>query len=126
MCFIKDKGLSERRALRAVHMSASAYRYKPVADKSCELRQKIVALAQHHRRYGAGMIYLKLRQAGEKVNHKRVQRLYAQAGGNSESANERRSRRQIAAPWEDPAQPIRCGPWTLCLIALLKGEASRA
>lgn len=81
VCFIKDKGLSERRALRAVHMSASAYRYKPVADKSCELRQKIVALAQHHRRYGAGMIYLKLRQAGEKVNHKRVQRLYAQAGG---------------------------------------------
>lgn len=26
------------------------------------------------------MIYLKLRQAGERVNHKRVQRLYAQAG----------------------------------------------
>lgn len=61
-------------------MNGSAYRYKPAADKSCELRQKIVALAQRHRRYGAGMIYLKLRQAGEKVNHKRVERLYAQAG----------------------------------------------
>ena len=80
MCFIKDKGLSERRALRAARMSGSAYRYKPAADKSCELRQKIVALAQRHRRYGAGMIYLKLRQAGEKVNHKRVERLCAQAG----------------------------------------------
>lgn len=30
-----------------------------------------------HRRYGAGMIYLKLRQAGHRVNHKRVDRLYA-------------------------------------------------
>jgi len=37
-----------------------------------------VALAQRHRRYGSGMIYLKLRQAGEIVNHKRVERLYTQ------------------------------------------------
>ena len=80
VCFIKDKGLSERRALRAACISASAYRYKPAADRNCQLRQKIVALAQRHRRYGAGMIYLKLRQAGELVNHKRVERLYAQAG----------------------------------------------
>ena len=35
-------------------------------------------LAHRHRRYGAGMIYLKLRQAGQRVNHKRVDRLYAQ------------------------------------------------
>lgn len=33
-----------------------------------------------HRRYGAGMIYLKLRQAGQQVNHKRVDRVYAEAG----------------------------------------------
>ena len=33
-------------------------------------------LAQRHRRYGAGMIYLKLRQAGHVINHKRVDRLY--------------------------------------------------
>ena len=43
------------------------------------LREQIVALAQRHRRYGAGMIYLKLRQAGHRVNHKRVDRLYAEA-----------------------------------------------
>ena len=43
------------------------------------LKEKIIALAQRHRRYGAGMIYLKLRQAGELVNHKRVDRLYAEA-----------------------------------------------
>ena len=58
-------------------MSASALRYEPRPDRNTELRQRIVALAQRHRRYGAGMIYLKLRQAGELVNHKRVERLYA-------------------------------------------------
>ena len=38
-------------------------------------REEIVRLAPRHRRYGDGMIYLKLRQAGESVNHKRVDRL---------------------------------------------------
>src|SRR6478735_5822543 len=43
------------------------------------LRERILALAHRHRRYGAGMIYLKLRQDGRVVNHKRVDRLYAEA-----------------------------------------------
>jgi len=75
-----DKGLSERRSLRVVGMSPSAFRYQPVADRNTALKERIIALAQRHRRYGAGMIYLKLRQAGEVVNHKRVDRLYAEAG----------------------------------------------
>ncbi len=73
-------GLSERHALRIVGMSASAYRYQPAPDRNLALREQIVALAHRHRRYGAGMIYLKLRQAGQRVNHKRVDRLYAEAG----------------------------------------------
>jgi len=69
--------LSERRALRVLRMSASALRYVPRADRNQALREQIVALAQRHRRYGAAMIYLKLRQAGQAVNHKRVERLYS-------------------------------------------------
>jgi putative transposase len=70
------KGLSERRSLSVIGMSASALRYQPRPDRNGGLRERIVALAQRHRRYGASMIYLKLRQAGELVNHKRVERLY--------------------------------------------------
>jgi len=73
-------GLSERRSLRIIGMSAISYRYAPAQDRNCALKEKIIALAQRHRRYGAGMIYLKLRQTGELVNHKRVDRLYAEAG----------------------------------------------
>jgi transposase InsO family protein len=73
-----ERGLSERRALRVIGMSASAYRYQPAPDRNVTLRGQIVALAQRHRRYGSGMIYLKLRQSGLVVNHKRVERLYAQ------------------------------------------------
>jgi putative transposase len=73
------RGLSERRALAAVRMSAAALRYTPRLDQDAGLRDRIIALAHRHRRYGAGMIYLKLRQEGRVVNHKRVDRLYAEA-----------------------------------------------
>ncbi len=73
------RGLSERGALTVVHMSASALRYLPRPDPDPGLRDRIIALAHRHRRYGAGMIYLKLRQEGRVVNHKRVDRLYTEA-----------------------------------------------
>jgi putative transposase len=74
--WMQTKGLSQRRALEVARMSASVLRYQPRPDRNTELRTSIVALAQRHRRYGVGMIYLKLRQRGECVNYKRVERLY--------------------------------------------------
>ncbi|MFC3534082.1 IS3 family transposase [Vogesella facilis] len=74
------KGLSERRSLRLAGMSPSSFRYQPATNRNAALKAKIIALAQRHRRYGVGMIYLKLRQKGMQVNHKRVDRLYAEAG----------------------------------------------
>lgn len=70
------RGLTERRCLAIARMSASSLRYRPRPDRNVELRARIVALAQRHRRYGVEMIHLKLRQAGELVNYKRVERLY--------------------------------------------------
>lgn len=97
--WIQDKGASERRALRLVGMSASALRYEPMPDRNQALREQIVALAQRYRRYGAEMIYLKLRQAGQKVNHKRVDRLYA-----LEKLQVRRRRRKKIPPGD--RQPL--------------------
>jgi putative transposase len=72
-------GLSERRALAIMCMSASALRYTPRPDRNGVLRERILALAHRHKRYGVGMIHLKLRQAGQIVNYKRVERLYQEA-----------------------------------------------
>ncbi len=85
--------MSERQALRVMQMSASALRYRARPDGNVALRERIVAMAQRHRRYGAPMIYLKLRQAGLRVNHKRVERLYA-----LEALQVRRRRRKQIAP----------------------------
>jgi transposase InsO family protein len=93
------KGLSQRRALAIVRMSASAYRYAPRPDHNVELRERIVALAQRHRRYGVGMIHLKLRQGGMRVNYKRVERLYQEA-----QLQVRRRKRKKVQPGE--RQPL--------------------
>ena len=45
---MQTKGLSERHCLRIIAMSA---RYQPRPDRNQELRERIVALAQRHRRY---------------------------------------------------------------------------
>jgi len=73
------QGVTERHALRIVGMSASSLRYQPAPDRNVALRESITTLAHRHKRYGAGMIYLKLRQCGLLVNHKRVERLYTEA-----------------------------------------------
>jgi putative transposase len=80
-------------------MSASALRYQRAPDRNETLRARIVTLAHRHRRYGAGMIYLKLRQEGHHVNHKRVERLYAAA------ALQVRRRRRKKVPVAD-RQPL--------------------
>lgn len=111
---MKDRGLSERHALRVIDMSASALRYQPAPDGNHELRQRIVELAHRHRRYGSGMIYLKLRQDGLPVNHKRVERLYAEA----RLQVKRRKRKKIAVADRQPlARPQRANQmWSMDFV----------
>ena len=91
-------GLSQRHALRVIGMSASAYRYQPAPDHNEALRERIITLAQRYRRYGSSMIYLKLRQAGLRVNHKRVERLYAE----EKLQVRRRKRKKVPASDRQP------------------------
>ena len=63
------------------------------------------------------MIHLKLRQAGELINHKRVERLYA-----LEKLHIRRRRRKKIPvsdrqPLVRPGKRTRSGRWTSCLTA---------
>lgn len=75
---LMEHGISERRSLRIARLSASALRYNAQPDKNVELREQITNLAHRYKRYGAEMIYLKIRQTGLIVNHKRVERIYRQ------------------------------------------------
>lgn len=49
---LQEKGLSERRALKLVGMSASTLRYHPRDDGNGRLRERLTELACQHRRHG--------------------------------------------------------------------------
>jgi putative transposase len=97
--WMRTRGLTERRSLAIAGMRASSLRYQPKTDRNEAPRRRIVDLAQRHRRYGVGMIHLKLRQAGEIVNYKRVERLYG-----LEKLRIRRRRRKKIPVWQ--RQPL--------------------
>src|SRR3546814_13492308 len=52
--YMVTRGLSERRALAVLCMSAIAYRYQPAPDRTVELRERMMALATQYTRYGVG------------------------------------------------------------------------
>ena len=93
-------------------------------DRNAELRQIILELAARYQRYGAGMIYLKLRQQGRRVNHKRVDRLYTEA----QLQLRRRTRKKVlmgaVSRWRGLTRRTMSGRWISCLIAVRKAESS--
>jgi transposase InsO family protein len=93
-------------------MSASSLRYEPRPDRNVALRTRIVALAQRHRRYGVGMIHLKLRQAGEAVNYKRVERLYRLERLHIRRRRRKKTRCRSASHSSAPVRRTRSGRWT--------------
>ncbi len=115
--YMVDKGLSERRALAVLHMSASALRYVPQPDRNVEVRERIVALAQRYKRYGVGMTHLKLRQDGMLVNYKRVELLYQIAQLQVRRRKRKRCCTASASRWCGRTRQTRSGRWTSCSIA---------
>lgn len=78
---IEQHHLSERCACRLVGLSRDAYRHPPQAGAlNAELSGKIIELAHVRRRFGYRRIHDLLRPAYPQVNHKRVYRLYTEAG----------------------------------------------
>lgn len=73
--------LSERRACEVLEQPRMTQRYEAKhADKDKVLVADMKAIAHKHPRYGYRFITAKLRQAGWRVNHKRVERLWRKEG----------------------------------------------
>ena len=75
----QDYAFSERRACGLLTMAVSSYRYE--TKRSDEpLRTRLVELAREKPRFGYRRLQVLLRRDGEQVNHKRVHRVYREAG----------------------------------------------
>ena len=85
--------VSQRRACRVLNQARATQRYRPmVADDEKPLTQRIVALACQYGRHGYRRITALLRREGWTVNHKRVERIWRQAGLKVPSKQPPRSR----------------------------------
>jgi putative transposase len=70
---------SERRACGLLAVAVSSHRYETRRQDEA-LRTKLVELARAKPRYGYRRLHVLLRREGEVVNHKRVHRVYREAG----------------------------------------------
>ena len=70
---------TERRACRLLLVPVSSYRYRP-RQHDDGLRERLIALAREKPRFGYRRLHVLLERAGEVINHKRVHRIYREAG----------------------------------------------
>jgi HTH-like domain len=111
VAFVVEKfEVSERRACELNHIDRSSYRYQPKPDRNADLRRKLTELAREKPRWGYRRLCVLLEKKGEKVNPKRLFRVYQQAGlgdggGNARGWSETRPRCRFSCG------PIRSGRW---------------
>ena len=75
----QDFAFTERRACGVLQCPISTFRYR---SSKCDagLREKLTRLAQEQPRFGYRRLHVLLRRDGEEINHKRVWRVYREAG----------------------------------------------
>ena len=117
-------GISERRAcgLFGVWRSSCRYRHKPNGNE--ELREQLVSLAHERPRFGYRRLGVLLAREGKQVNHKRLFRIYREAG-LSVKRNRRKKLVRIGV-----SQPVLSTPneeWSLDFVcdALANGRSVR-
>lgn len=70
---------SERHVCELLFIPRSTYRYRSCRDDSV-LREQLIALAREKPRFGYRRLHILLRRDGQRCNHKRVGRVYREAG----------------------------------------------
>ena len=75
----EEYAFSQQRACRLLTVAVSSYRYQSRRTDE-PLRTRLIELAREKPRFGYRRLHVLLRRAGEAVNHKRVHRVYREAG----------------------------------------------
>lgn len=108
--------VSERRACQLVGLSRTVLHYQSkIQPENEQLKARLVELAGERRRFGYRRLHALIRREGTQVNHKRVYRLYGEAG----LAVKRRRRRMGVAIEREPLA-LPSGPnqvWSMDFVS---------
>jgi len=90
---MKTLNVSERRACSAINQNRATQRYRPLVKlEERQLAQCVVEVACEYGRYGYRQVTAMLRNAGWRVNHKRVERIWRREGLKVPSKQPKRRR----------------------------------
>jgi putative transposase len=116
-------GVSERRACRLAGLSRSAFRYEArTRPDDAVLSERLSALANERRRFGYRRLHVLLRREGLEANHKRIFRLYQQAGLAVRKRKRRRALSVEREPLALPARPNEVWSMDFVMDALASGR----
>jgi putative transposase len=113
--------VSERRACRVLGLSRSVLHYTP-QRKDDGLQKRLIELAGERRRFGYRRLHILVEREGFEANHKRVHRLYRQAGL---AVRKRRKRSNVAIerrPLQIPSGPNHTWSMDFVFDALANGK----
>ena len=119
----KSTKISERRACQLVGLSRTVLHYEPKSQPSNEhLQARLIELAGERRRFGYRRLHALVRREGVRANHKRIYRLYREAGL---AVRRRRKRHGVAIErqvLERPAGPNQVWSMDFVSDALANGR----
>lgn len=110
-----ERGMGITRACGLVGISRSLFAYESKRTGDVALTERMKEIAALKRRYGYRRIHVLLRREGWQTNHKRVWRLYSQAG-----LSVRKRRRKRIAPAERVIRPVATAPnqsWSMDFVS---------
>ena len=93
---LKEQGVSERRACGLVQISRSSLKYTPLPRDDEKLAERLRKLAKRRKRYGYRRAWATLRREGERINHKRVHRVWRNEGLSLKKRTRKKRSRQSA------------------------------
>ena len=94
MSFLEQREVSQRRGCALVSLSRSVCRYQPLGNDDEQWTEKLRLIAQKHPRCGYRRAWAELRRAGERINKKKVHRLWKKAGLSIRVLNKKRKRKK--------------------------------
>ena len=119
--------ISQRRACRLVGLSRSVLHYRSAKrQEDSDMADRLIELANERRRFGYPRLHVLLRREGFKANHKRVYRLYSNAGL---AVRKRKRRKGIAVEREPlylPEVPNRVWSMDFVMDSLSNGRRLKA
>ena len=118
-------GRSQRRICSLIGIQRSTYRYPVKTHNDERLRQRLIELAQKHRRRGCPHLHRILRRERLVINHKRTERVYREENLSIRRKRRKKTTSQLRVQIPDAARPNQHWAMDFMSDALFNGRKIR-